>query len=436
MTEQAKAPTNSILDELEARGLVQDLTNREELGKLLASECVSFYVGYDPTGTSLHAGSLVQVVTMARLQKAGHRPYVLVGGATGMIGDPSGKSDERQLLDDDALAHNVASIQGQLSKFLTFGDGATDAVMCNNADWFKPIGYLEFLRDVGKLISINYMIAKESVRARLQDRDQGISYTEFSYMLLQAYDFVHLAKEHGCQLQVGGSDQWGNVTTGTELQRKMGRPSIYGMVTPLLLDADGNKMGKTAAGTKMWIDPERTSPYAFYQYWLNSQDADVERFLKIFSWRSVDEIMEIAAAHAEAPHKRAGQKALAEDITTWVHGEDATRRAIAATQIMFGGSVDNLSDSDLQPLLNDVPSSEMPRAELDAGIDLIELLNTTELAKSKGAARKLLKGGGVYINNTRVTEADHTVTANHLATETMLILRVGKKSYHIVKVQN
>jgi len=434
MTDTA-TPT-SIFDELEARGLVQDATHPDELRKLLASESVSFYTGYDPTGTSLHAGSLVQIATMARLQKAGHKPYVLVGGATGMIGDPSGKSDERQLLDDDTLAQNVAAIRDQLSRFLDFDDANNGAVMVNNADWFAPMGYLEFLRKVGKLITINYMTAKESVRARLEDREQGISYTEFSYMLLQAYDFVHLAEAHNCRLQFGGSDQWGNITTGTELQRKLGRPPIYGMVTPLLLDADGNKMGKTAAGTKLWLDPGRTSPYAFYQYWLNSQDADVGRFLNIFSWRSVTEIGDIVTAHNEAPHKRLGQKALAEDITSWVHGADAMRRAIAASEVMFGGSLEQLSDADLEPLLADVPSSELPRASLDAGVSLVDLLNDTGLTRSKSEGRRLLKGGGVYVNNVRQSDMDRTVTTRDLGTETMMVLRAGKKKYHIVKMLN
>ena len=381
-------PTQGILPELEARGLVQDMSNREELHELLERGSVNFYVGYDPTAVSLHIGNLVQITTMARLQQAGHKPICLVGGATGMIGDPSGKSDERNLLDRDTLAANLEAIRKQLSRFLTFGDGPTDAVMVNNADWFAPISFLDFLRDIGKLVTVNYMTAKESVRARLSDRDQGISYTEFTYMLLQAYDFVHLAKEHGCQLQVGGGDQWGNITTGMELQRKLGRPQIYGLTTPLLLDPQGQKMGKTAGGETVWLDASLRSPYAFYQYWINSEDKDVERFLKIFSLRPLAEIDDIVAAHVEAPHKREGQRTLAHDITTWVHGADATRRAIAASQVMFGGAVEDLRDEDLEPLLADVPSSSMSRDALAAGLPLADLLQQTGLAKSKGAATK------------------------------------------------
>lgn len=426
-----------ILDELDARGLLQDVTDRAELGKLLAAGCVPFYVGYDPTATSLHVGNLVPTTILARLQRAGHKPYVLVGGATGMIGDPSGKSDERQLLDTDTLAENVARIRAQLEPFVDFGSGENAGVMVNNADWFRGIGYLEFLRDVGKHLTVNYMTAKESVRARLEDRDQGISYTEFSYMLLQAYDFVHLATAHGCRLQAGGSDQWGNITAGVELARKMGgRPPLFGMTAPLLLDSSGQKMGKTSAGNRVWLDPALTSPYAFYQYWLNVDDADVDRLLRIFSWRPLDEIASLAAEHTAAPAKRLGQRALAEDVTRWVHGADALRRAQAASQVMFGGSLAELSDADLQPLLTDLPSSELPRTELEAGIPLVDLLarDDVALAKSKGAARRLLSGGGVYVNNIRVTEADRVLGPADLGTETMIVLRAGKKSYHIVRV--
>jgi tyrosyl-tRNA synthetase len=426
----------TILEELGARGLTQDITAPNELGALLAVEsCVPFYIGYDPTGTSLHAGSLVPTVVMARLQRAGHKPYCLVGGATGMVGDPSGKSEERQLLDPDALGRNVEAIRRQLEPFLEFGDAPNAAVMVNNYDWFKEMGYLEFLRDVGKHLTVNYMTAKESVRARLEDRDQGISYTEFSYMLLQAYDFHVLAERYGCRVQAGGSDQWGNITAGIELHRRMGNcEPLYGFTAPLLTDASGNKMGKTAAGTKVWLDPALTSPYAFYQYWLNVQDADVERLLRMFSWRDLDEIAGIAAAHAEAPHRREGQRALAADITTWVHGEEATRRAVAASQVMFGGSIDDLSDADLEPLLADLPSSALARSELEGGVELLELLVRTKLCQSKGAARRLASQGGVYINNVRVSDASRTLTAADLATETMVVLRAGKKSYHIVRV--
>lgn len=425
----------NILDELDARNLVQDVTNREELGKLLDAGKVPFYIGFDPTGTSLHVGSLVPIYTMVRLQRAGHKPYALVGGATGMIGDPSGKSEERNLLDADTLGANVAAIRAQLERFLDFEDAATAATMVNNHDWFGPIGYLEFLRDVGKLMSVNYMIGKESVKARLEQRDQGISYTEFSYMLLQAYDFVVLARDHGVRLQAGGSDQWGNITAGVELYRKLvGGEPIYGFTAPLLLDSKGEKMGKTAGGTKVWLDADKTSPYAFYQYWLNVEDADVGKLLRMFSFRSLEEIGAIMTAQEEAPHKRAAQKTLAEDVTTFVHGAEALRRALAASQVMFGGSLEDLGDADLEPLLADVPSSELDKGRLEGGIGIVDLLAETGLAQSKGAARRLVKGGGVYVNNVKCP-SERDLSTDDLGTETMIILRSGKKSYHIVRVR-
>jgi tyrosyl-tRNA synthetase len=422
----------SILDDLQARGLLQDVSHRDELAALLARETVTLYAGFDPTAKSLHVGNLVPTILLARFQRAGHRPIALVGGATGMIGDPSGKSAERNLLDPDTLAANVSTIRKQLERFFDFGAGPTGAIMVDNADWFRKIGYIDFLRDIGKLMTVNYMLAKDSVKSRLEDRASGISYTEFSYMMLQAYDFVHLAEAHGCRLQVGGSDQWGNITAGIELQRKLGRPPVYGMTVPLLLDASGEKMGKTASGARVWLDPELTSPYAFYQYWLNTDDADVERLLKIFSWRGLEEIAEIIITHKEAPESRLGQRILAEDFTTWVHGADATRSAIGASQVMFGGSLENLTDADLRPLMADVPSTSMSRTDLAKGIPLLELLTQTKLSASKGAARRLVQGGGVYVNNIRVADPEKILTLADLGTESMIVLRAGKKNYHIV----
>ena len=421
-----------IIDELDARGLLQDITHREQLSALLSRESITVYAGYDPTAPSLHIGHLVPTMLLARLQRAGHRPIALVGGATGMIGDPTGKSDERKLLTRDALQENSEALARQLSQFLDFDDAKTGALMLDTLDWFQSIGYIDFLRDVGKLLTVNYMMAKDSVRNRLQDREQGISYTEFSYMLLQSYDFVHLAEHHGCRLQVGGSDQWGNITAGTEMQRKLGRDTVYGLTGPLLLDSSGQKMGKTSSGQRIWLDADRTSPYALYQYWLNCADDSVERFLKIFSWRPLAEIADIVVAHQEAPHKRIGQKALAEEFTTWVHGAEALRRALAASQVMFGGSLEELDDADLRPLMADVPSSELARSRLEGGVDLVALLAETGLAQSKGAARRLVKGGGVYVNNVRVADVDKTLGIGDLGTETMMLLRAGKKKYHIV----
>jgi len=426
-------PTSPLSD-LDARGLLHETTDRAALDHLLASEIVPFYIGYDPTAPSLHLGNLVPITLMARLQAAGHKPLVLVGGATGMIGDPSGRSSERVLLDEEALALNVDAIRRQLSRFLDFGSGPTDAVMVNNADWFAPITFIEFLRDVGKYMTVNYMTAKESVRARLDDREQGISYTEFSYMLLQAYDFVHLAEHYGCRLQAGASDQWGNITAGIELQRKLGRPPLHGLVCPLLLDSQGAKMGKTAGGDAVWLSAERTSPYAMYQYLLNVADADVEKLLETFSRRPLAEIDELVRAHAAAPDRREGQRALAEEVCKWVHGEEATRRAIAASRVMFGGALDDLGDADLEPLLRDVPSSTLERSVLEGGVSLVDLLVKTDLAGSKSAARRLLSSGGVYLNNVRVGDGERSLSTADLGTESMMVLRSGKKSYHIVKV--
>src|SRR5688572_17824216 len=292
-----------ILDDFAARGLLADVTDRDGLTKLLGSERVTFYVGYDPTSSSLHVGSLVPVIMQARLQRAGHKPIVLVGGATGMVGDPSGRSAERNLLGDDELAANLAGIRSQLSRFLDFGSGPTGAVLVNNADWTRGIGYLEFLRDIGKHLTVNYMMAKDSVRARLEG-DTGISYTEFSYMLLQAWDFVHLSRAHGCRLQVGGSDQFGNITAGCELSRKMGGPQLFGLVAPLLLDAAGAKMGKTATGERVDLDPQRFSPYKLYQYWFNLSDEQAVAKLRMFSLRPLSEIDELLRAHDADRGKR------------------------------------------------------------------------------------------------------------------------------------
>jgi tyrosyl-tRNA synthetase len=421
--------TRPVLDELEARGLVQDVTDRDGLAAALAAGPLTFYCGYDPSASSLHAGTLVPLGVMARLARAGHRMIAVIGGATGMIGDPSGKSEERKPLDPETLARNVEAVRGQIARAV-----GGEPLLLNNAEWIGRMSVLDFLRDVGKLVTINYMMAKESVRARLEDREQGISYTEFSYMLLQGYDFAHLAREHGCRLQIGGSDQWGNITVGIELSRKMGGPPLFGLVTPLLLTASGKKFGKTEAGTSVWLDPAVTSPYRFFQYWINAEDGDVERYLKMFTFLPLEEIAALMAEHDADRARRLAQRRLAEEVTTWIHGADATRRAIAASQVMFGGSLEALRDEDLAPLLEDLPSTRLPRAELEAGIPLVDLLHRVALADSKGAARRLVAQGGVYVNNVRAADAARTLTVADLATETMLVLRAGKKSYHVVQV--
>ena len=423
----------SLLDELAARGLVADVTDRAGLAELLGKQPVALYAGYDPTSSSLHVGNLVPTILLKRFQLAGHRPIVVVGGATGMIGDPSGKSDERNLLDDATLATNLAGIRGQLSRLLDFDDAATGALMTNNADWTRGITYLEFLRDIGKYLTVNYMMAKDSVDSRINS-GSGISYTEFSYMLLQAFDFVALARAHDCRLQVGGSDQYGNITAGTELGRKIGLPhQLFGLTAPLLLDASGQKMGKTSTGERIWLDPERTSPYAFYQYWLQRPDDEVPRLLKLFSLRPIAELDAILAEHDKDRSKRLAQRELARALTGWVHGEAGIGSAEAAARVMFGGELAGLTDADLAGLAGTVPTVDIAREELVTGIGIVELLART-VADSKGAARRLITGGGAYLNNVKVTDVERTVTLADLATATMLELRGVKKDYRLVRV--
>ena len=420
-----------ILDEFAARGLLADVTDRDGLSKLLAGERVTVYAGYDPTFSSLHVGNLVPVIMQARLQRAGHKPIVLVGGATGMVGDPSGKSAERNLLGDDELAANLAGIRSQLSRFLDFAPGPTGAVLVNNADWTRGVGYLEFLRDVGKHLTINYMMAKDSVRARLEG-DTGISYTEFSYMLLQAFDFVHLSRAHGCRLQVGGSDQYGNITAGCELSRKMGGPQLFGLTAPLLLDSSGQKMGKTSTGERVWLDAERTSPYAFYQYFFNVTDEEAPRLLKIFALRPLGEIDELTRAHDADRSQRLAQRELARELTSWVHGTEETARVEEASRVMFGGSLEGVQERTLELLTKVVPVVEIARTELENGIGLVELLTRT-VADSKTAARRLVQQGGAYINNVRITDGEHKVGTADLVTPTLLVVRGGRKDYRLVR---
>ncbi len=418
----------TLLEELEARGLVAEVTDREALGKLLEEQRITFYCGYDPTAVSLHAGNLVPLSVAARLARAGHGYIALVGGATGMVGDPSGKSAERKLLDDDTLARNIEALRAQIQRFVS-----ADAVMTNNRDWFGSITFLGFLRDVGKHLTVNYMLAKESVRARLEDREQGISYTEFSYMLLQGYDFVHLARTRACRLQIGGADQYGNITCGVELYRKMGGGDpIYGLVAPLLLTAAGTKFGKSETG-QVWLDPALTSPYQFYQFWLNAEDADVEKYLKMFTFVPIEEITSVMAEHEGDRARRLAQRRLATEVTTWVHGADAARRALAVTQVLFGGQVEGLRDEDLLPILADAPATDVPRAELEAGIGALDLLVRVGLASSKSDARRLVTQGGLYLNNVRVDDPNRAVTIGDLATESMILLRGGKKKIRIVR---
>ncbi len=422
----------SFLDELAARGLYADCTDRAGLADLLATQGpISAYAGYDPTQSSLHVGNLVPTILLKRLQLAGHRPIIVVGGATGMVGDPSGKSEERNLLDDATLATNVAGVRAQLAKLLDFDDPKIGAQMTNNADWTRGVSYLEFLRDIGKHLTINYMMAKDSVKNRLEG-DSGISYTEFSYMLLQAFDFVHLAKAYNCRLQVGGSDQYGNITAGCELSRKMGGAKLFGMTAPLLLDSTGQKMGKTSTGERVWLDPARTSPYAFYQYWIKVSDEDAAKLLKMFSLEPLAKIEEMLAAHDADRAKRGAQRELARAMTSWVHGAGVVPRVEAVSNVMFGGELAGLTDADLGLLVGTAPTLDIPKNDLSAGVAIVDLLAKT-VADSKGAARRLLTQGGVQLNNAKVTDVERKLTLADLATESMLMIGT-KKDRWIVRV--
>ena len=419
-----------ILDELQARGMIHQMTHEAELKALLSETSTSFYIGFDPTAKSLHIGSLVPMMAMAHLQRAGHRPIAVVGGATGMIGDPSGRSSERNLQNTDQVEENLQGIRQQLQQFLSF-DGDNAAELVNNADWTEQISYIDWLRDVGKYLTVNYMMAKESVRRRLEDRDQGISYTEFSYMLLQAHDFLHLYRAKGCKLQAGGSDQWGNITAGTDLIHKAEGGQAFGITFPLVTSASGEKFGKSA-GNAVWLDPEMTSPYTFYQYWMQSDDNDVERYLKLFTFLPLAEIEAIAQAHAQQPEAREGQRRLAEEVTRIVHGAEALRKAQLASEVLFGREIKGLSDADLAGIFPDVPSTQFSVSQLGE-MTLVQLLKDTGLASSNGEARRLLQGGGVYLNNTKCSDPQLILDHQHLASETTMVVRSGKKKYHLAK---
>jgi tyrosyl-tRNA synthetase len=398
-----------LLDQLEQRGIIEQVTNRKALDELLAKPGASIYVGFDPTADSLHVGHMLPALMLARFQRAGHRPIVLVGGATGMVGDPSFRASERQLMSLDEIRANCAAIGNQLSQFVSF-EGSNAALMVNNADWTAPVSHLEWLRDVGKYFTVNYMIAKESVRKRLEDRDQGISYTEFSYMLLQANDFLHLFENQACTIQGGGSDQWGNITAGIELIRKKRGGEAFGITFPLLTTSSGEKFGKSA-GNAVWLDPARTSPYQFYQYWIRTEDADVEKLLKLFTFLAVEEIAAIVAEHLQAPEQRVAQKKLAAEMTRLVHGEEKLAQAIASSEALFGGELSGLSDSDLADIFADVPSFSIEASVIASGVRLPDLLVRAGAAKSKGEATRLIAAGGVYLNNKRTDDATKSLTA-------------------------
>ncbi len=422
-----------ILADLTWRGLIHQTTDDQNLSAWLNVQPRTLYIGFDPTADSLHVGSLLQLMLLRRFQKAGHRPIALVGGATGMIGDPSGKSEERNLLSVDSLRANVVGIERQMRQFLDFDCGDNSALLVNNFDWMRKFSYLDFLRDVGKNFPVNVMLGKDSVKSRLGS-EAGLSYTEFSYMLLQAYDFVHLNEAHGCELQVGGSDQWGNITAGIDLARRMRGAQVFGITSPLLVDSEGKKIGKTAEGTKVWLSTERTSPYLFYQYWINVGDADAGPCLRYLTELPRDEIESLDESRATAPHERASQKRLAEELTRLVHGDDGLNAAVRATEIFFGAEISGLSDSQLRDIFPDVPSTELPISRLEGeGLGILDAFVEAGLAKSKGDARRSVQQGGTYVNNRRVTDVDTKLTVDDLASESVMVLRSGKKRYALLR---
>jgi tyrosyl-tRNA synthetase len=422
--------TNAF-DELKWRGLIFD--SIDGVQDLLAKEKVTIYNGFDPTGDSLHIGHTVPLIALARLQRFGHTPIALAGGGTGMIGDPSGKSAERNLLSRDQIQYNVDCIKKQLAHLLDFEVKSNPAKVLNNADWLEPISMMDFLRDTGKYFTVNYMMAKDSVKNRLE-REEGISFTEFSYMLLQSYDFLKLFETQGCKLQTGGSDQWGNITAGCELVRRARGEQVFGMVYHLLTKADGTKFGKTESGA-VWLDPEKTSPYRFYQYWFNSDDRDVIKYIKYFTFFTQEEIAGLEASMAEQPELREAQKTLAQDMTRRIHGETALARAEQAAQALFGGEISGLTGAEISDIFSDVPSCELAKNQLEGdGQNVLDLLVTAGLAKSKGDARRSITEGGISINNIRVSDVARSVSLRDALEGQFILLRKGRKNYALVKI--
>lgn len=424
---------SDIFAELSWRGLIHQSTDEAHLKSWLAEGCRTVYAGFDPTADSLHVGHLMGLVVLRRFQRAGHRPIALVGGATGMIGDPSGKSEERNLLSIDALRANVSAIEQQMRVLLDFEGGSGGAILANNWDWMSRFSYLDFLRDIGKNFPVNVMLAKDSVKSRLERSDAGMSYTEFSYMLLQAYDFVQLRDAYGCELQAGGSDQWGNITAGIDLARRMRGVQLYGLTWPLLTKSDGTKMGKTESGA-VWLSPARTPPYAFYQYWINVDDADAGKCLRFLTDLCREEIEALDAARAADPGRRESQRRLAEELTRLIHGADGLRAAQRATEIFFGAEIDQMSDSQLGDIFADVPSKELPRGRLQGeGLNILEALVESGLAKNKSEARRTVEQGGAYVNNRRAEGIAQQLSPTHLASESVMVLRSGKKKYALLR---
>lgn len=428
----------NLIEELQWRGMIQDITPGTEAQ--LLKECTTGYVGFDPTAESLHIGSLVPILLLVHMQRAGHKPVALVGGATGMVGDPSGKSAERNLLDEETLARNITGIKAQLSKFLDFtSDSPYAAVMVNNYDWFREMSFIGFLRDVGKYLTVNYMMAKDSVKKRIEG-DTGISYTEFAYQLMQGYDFYWLYKNLNCKLQFGGSDQWGNITTGTELVRRItrGEGEAFAFTCPLIKKSDGGKFGKTEKGN-IWLDPKRTSPYQFYQFWLNATDEDACSWIKIFTFLSKDEIHSLVNAHEASPNLRLVQKKLAEELTCMVHSREDYEFAVKASEILFGNAttemLQSLSEVQLLQVMEGVPTVQVEKQKIDSAVDVVSFLADSAIFPSKGEARKTVQGGGVSFNKQKVAGIDVKLSNEMLLNGKYLLVQKGKKNYYLAVVE-
>ena len=421
---------HSIFEELEWRGMVYDRT--EGVPEILAKEKVTVYNGFDVTADSLHVGHIVPLIALARMQRFGHHPIALAGGGTTMLGDPSGKNVERALMPVETIRANAEAIKKQLAHFLDFESKTNPARLLNNADWLTKLNMIDFMRDIGKNFTVNYMLAKESIRTRL-DREEGISITEFTYMLLQSYDFLYLFDNYGCKMQTGGSDQWGNITAGAELIRRMRGAQAYAMVYPLITKADGTKFGKTESGS-VWLDPQRTSPYQFYQFWLNTNDGDVVNYLKYFTFLEHETIDALEDAVVNRPEEREAQRRLAQVMTARVHGESALERAEQASQALFGGEISGLSAEEISDIFSEVPSCELIKNDLVNRIPLVDLLVIAGVSKSKGDARRSLQDGGIYVNNHRISEINREVGVSDLLEGQYIILRKGKKDYTLVKV--
>jgi tyrosyl-tRNA synthetase len=421
----------NLYDELQWRGMVYDAT--EGLSDVLAKERVTGYIGFDPTASSLHVGNLLVMMALARFQRFGHSPIAIAGGGTGMIGDPSGKTQERVLLSPEQIEENLAGIKQQLARFLDFDRPGNAARIVNNAEWLAAFDLLGFLRDTGKHFTVNYMLQKEAVNRRLES-EEGISYTEFSYLLLQARDFLELFDRYGCTLQLGGSDQWGNITAGIDLIRKLRGKKAHGLVMPLVTTASGAKFGKTEKGN-VWLDPQRTSPFRFYQFWLNTSDADVEKYLCYFTFMTRDQIAELARLTREAPEKREAQRELAREVTALVHGRDQVARAEHASSVLFGEDIATLGADEVLAVFDDVPSTDLPADALaDGGIGVVDLVARVQLAPSKGEARRLVQSGGIYVNNRRVSDPQARLVRDQAIGGRLFVLRRGARQLHLVMV--